>query len=65
MIRSDLAIFNHPQAIQTENRPKIGIRPTIDGWRRCVENSSRTERGKHSVLETTPATTIVPAPTLT
>ena len=39
MSQSDSAISNHPQAIQIENLPKIGIRPTIDGRRRGVRES--------------------------
>ena len=39
MSQSDSAISNHPQAIQTENLQKIGIRPTIDGRRRGVRES--------------------------
>ncbi len=39
MSQSDSAISNHPQAIQTENLPKIGIRPTIDGRRKGVRES--------------------------
>ena len=39
MSQPDSAIFNHPQAIQTENLLRIGIHPTIDGQRRGVRES--------------------------
>jgi hypothetical protein len=39
MSQSDTAISNHPPAIQTENLPKIGIRPTIDRRRRGVREA--------------------------
>jgi hypothetical protein len=39
MSQSDSAIFNHPQAIQTENLPKIGIRPAFYRRRRGVRES--------------------------
>jgi L-fucose isomerase len=39
MTKANPALSNHPQAIQAENHPKIGIRPTIDGRRKGVRES--------------------------
>lgn len=39
MTKANPALSKQPQAIQAENHPKIGIRPTIDGRRKGVRES--------------------------